>query len=63
MFDSRCPHQVTDIPHLALEGATLTCPKHHWEFDAHSGECTKIGKRPLNRFEHKIEGDQLLAFW
>jgi hypothetical protein len=28
VYDSRCPHQTTDIPHLALEGCTLTCPKH-----------------------------------
>ena len=26
VYDSRCPHQVTDIPHLALSGTELTCP-------------------------------------
>ena len=26
VYDSRCPHQVTNIPHLALEGTRLTCP-------------------------------------
>ncbi|MEN8168056.1 MAG: Rieske 2Fe-2S domain-containing protein, partial [Pseudomonadota bacterium] len=39
VYDSRCPHQVTDIPHLSLEGNKLTCPKHHWAFDVTTGEC------------------------
>ncbi|HIP53626.1 MAG TPA: carboxymuconolactone decarboxylase [Chromatiales bacterium] len=63
VYDSRCPHQVTDIPHLALEGKRLTCPKHHWAFDIESGECVEVGNRPLRRFEHKVEGDRLLAKW
>jgi nitrite reductase/ring-hydroxylating ferredoxin subunit len=63
VYDSRCPHQMTDVPHLALEGSTLTCPKHNWVFDARSGDCIKIGKRPLRKFEHKIEAGRLHAFW
>jgi nitrite reductase/ring-hydroxylating ferredoxin subunit len=39
VFDSRCPHQVTNIPELALEDCTLTCPKHQWKFDIRTGEC------------------------
>ncbi len=63
VYDSRCPHQETNIPHLALEGKQLTCPKHHWSFDVESGECTAVGNRPLRRFEHKVEGGRLLAYW
>ena len=63
VFDSRCPHQVTDIPHLALDGHRLTCPKHHWVFDVESGECVENGNRPLREFDHKVEDGQLLAFW
>lgn len=63
VFDSRCPHQSTDIPELALEGKTLTCPKHEWAFDAHSGECIKKGNSPLKRFESKVEDGRLLARW
>ena len=63
VYDSRCPHQVTNIPHLALEGTRLTCPKHHWVFDASTGECLEVGDRPLKEFEHKRQGDTLLAFW
>jgi nitrite reductase/ring-hydroxylating ferredoxin subunit/alkylhydroperoxidase/carboxymuconolactone decarboxylase family protein YurZ len=63
VYDSRCPHQVTDIPHLALDGTRLTCPKHHWVFDVESGDCVEIGNRPLRLFEHKVEGGRVLAYW
>ena len=63
VYDSRCPHQVTDIPHLSLHGKTLTCPKHEWAFDIETGQCVDKGKRPLRKFKHKIEGGRLLAYW
>jgi nitrite reductase/ring-hydroxylating ferredoxin subunit/alkylhydroperoxidase/carboxymuconolactone decarboxylase family protein YurZ len=63
VYDSRCPHQVTNIPRLALEGTRLTCPKHHWAFDVITGECVEVGNRPLNEFKHKVERDTLLVFW
>ncbi len=54
---------MTDIPHLAIDGVRLTCPKHEWEFDLESGDCVAKGNRPLRRFEHKVEEGQLLAYW
>ena len=63
VFDSRCPHQSTDIPELALHGTTLTCPKHQWEFDAKSGDCIKKGNSPLKRIESKVVKGRLLACW
>jgi len=63
VYDGRCPHQVTDIPHLAVDGLRLTCPKHEWVFDLDSGDCVAKGSRPLRRFEHKVEDGQLLAHW
>ena len=63
VYDSRCPHQVTDIPHLALDGLRLTCPKHGWTFDVSSGDCIEKGNRPLNRFEDKVEAGRLFAYW
>jgi nitrite reductase/ring-hydroxylating ferredoxin subunit len=63
VYDSRCPHQVTNIPHLALEGTRLTCPKHKWVFDVSTGECVEVGSRPLNEFEHRIENGTVQAYW
>ena len=62
VYDSRCPHQGTDMPQLALQGDTLTCPKHGWGFDVKSGDCIKNGTSPLKRFESKVVKGRLLAF-
>jgi nitrite reductase/ring-hydroxylating ferredoxin subunit/alkylhydroperoxidase/carboxymuconolactone decarboxylase family protein YurZ len=63
VFDSRCPHQRTNVPHLALEGFKLTCPKHHWAFDIKTGKCVEKGNRPLKHFETKVENGKLYARW
>jgi len=63
VYDSRCPHQVTDIPHLALSGKQLTCPKHKWAFDVSSGECIAKGTRPLKQFTSRIVDGRLQANW
>ena len=63
VYDSRCPHQTTDIPHLALAGHTLTCPKHEWAFDIRSGACIKKGTSPLRRWPSKVAKGRLLAQW
>ena len=63
VYDSRCPHQTTDIPHLALQGTTLTCPKHQWAFDIRSGECIAKGTSPLRRWDSRVENGRVLARW
>lgn len=63
VYDSRCPHQRTDIPLTALDGGKLKCPKHGWTFDIRSGECVSGGNRPLNRLPSKVEKGTLLAQW
>ncbi len=63
VYDSRCPHQTTNIPHLALQGCTLTCPKHEWAFDIRSGECIAKGDEPAQALGQQVEGGRLLARW
>ncbi len=63
VYDSHCPHQVTNIPHLALQGKELTCPKHQWKFDITTGACIEKGKHPLKAFETKVEAGNLFAHW
>jgi nitrite reductase/ring-hydroxylating ferredoxin subunit/alkylhydroperoxidase/carboxymuconolactone decarboxylase family protein YurZ len=63
VYDSRCPHQTTNIPHLALEGTTLTCPKHQWVFDIRTGDCIKKGTSPLRQWECKVDKGRLFARW
>ncbi len=63
VYDSLCPHQVTNIPELAIDGDTLTCPKHEWAFDLKTGDCIAKGDRPLKAFDNKVEDGRLLAYW
>jgi nitrite reductase/ring-hydroxylating ferredoxin subunit len=63
VYDSRCPHQATDIPQLALDGERLTCPKHGWCFDVRNGACIDKGTQPLRRWPCKTEAGRLLAQW
>jgi nitrite reductase/ring-hydroxylating ferredoxin subunit/alkylhydroperoxidase/carboxymuconolactone decarboxylase family protein YurZ len=63
VYDSHCPHQNTDIPQLALQGTTLTCSKHGWQFDVPSGDCIKKGNTPLTQLESKVVKGRLLARW
>lgn len=63
VYDSRCPHQATNIPLVALDETRLTCPKHGWVFDIVSGKCIGKGSRPLKHFESRVEGGMLQARW
>jgi nitrite reductase/ring-hydroxylating ferredoxin subunit/alkylhydroperoxidase/carboxymuconolactone decarboxylase family protein YurZ len=63
VYDSRCPHQTTNIPHLALHGTTLTCPKHEWAFDIRSGQCIAKGDSPLRRWETQVVNARVQARW
>ncbi len=63
VYDSRCPHQTTNIPHLALQGTTLTCPKHQWVFDVKTGDCIKTGDSPLKLWPSKVSKGRLQAHW
>jgi nitrite reductase/ring-hydroxylating ferredoxin subunit/alkylhydroperoxidase/carboxymuconolactone decarboxylase family protein YurZ len=63
VYDSTCPHQVTNIPELAICENHLTCPKHQWKFDLETGECIDKGNHPLKSFEARIEGGIVQAWW
>jgi nitrite reductase/ring-hydroxylating ferredoxin subunit len=63
VYDSRCPHQTTNIPHLALQGTRLTCPKHEWAFDITTGACVAKGSAPLKRWKSRVEDGRLFAYW
>ncbi|MFC5496091.1 Rieske 2Fe-2S domain-containing protein [Caenimonas terrae] len=63
VFDSRCPHQATDITELGLAGDTLTCPRHGWQFELAGGRCTAEGDRPLRQWDSRVVEGRLQAHW
>jgi len=60
VYDSRCPHQLTDIPATGLAGKVLTCPGHGWQFDLQTGGCIANGKQSLTSLTHRITEVQQL---
>ncbi|HSN31863.1 MAG TPA: Rieske 2Fe-2S domain-containing protein [Ideonella sp.] len=63
VWDSRCPHQGTDIPPSGLQGTTLTCPGHHRAFDLASGKCSTEGGAPLARRDCRVVDGRVQARW
>lgn len=63
VYDTRCPHQDTDIQQLGLEGTTLTCPRHGWQFDIADGACTAHGDEPLRQWPCRVADGRLQAQW
>jgi len=50
-----CPHQSVRLAEGSLEGATLTCRGHLWQFDARSGRGINPSTARLVRYTVKIE--------
>jgi nitrite reductase (NADH) small subunit len=60
-IDGICPHQGGPLAEGAIEGTTVTCPWHGWQFDVRSGK-TPLGpkiKQPV--YEVKIEDQDVLV--
>ena len=73
-IQDRCPHMGGDLSQGTLEGTTVTCPRHHSQFDVRDGRVIRwtdwtglklaIGKllrspRPARTYEVKQEGDDV----
>jgi nitrite reductase (NADH) small subunit len=60
-IDGICPHQGGPLAEGHLQGTTVTCPWHGWQFDVQSGK-TPMGpkiKQPV--YEVKLEGQEVLV--
>ena len=38
-----CPHAGEDLTYATVEGGVIDCPRHHWRWDAVTGECLAGG--------------------
>lgn len=57
----RCPHAQGPLHNGEVDGATLTCPWHGWSFNLHSGVCDEDPELFLERFETRVDGDDILV--
>lgn len=60
-FDNICPHQDAELSKGTLEGYTLTCPAHLWQFDAMSGEGVNPAGCRLKQYAIKQVDGELLV--
>lgn len=56
-----CPHAGGPLHDGEVEGRILTCPWHGFTFDLDSGACVDDPCLNLERFEVRIEGDDILV--
>jgi nitrite reductase/ring-hydroxylating ferredoxin subunit len=55
-----CIHLGGPLGQGQLEGGTLTCPYHFWEFDCRTGECLGDPSRRVATYPVRIENGQIL---
>jgi nitrite reductase (NADH) small subunit len=60
-IDGICPHQGGPLADGQLDGTTVTCPWHGWQFDVTSGKTPLGPKIKQTVFEVKIEDQDVLV--
>jgi toluene monooxygenase system ferredoxin subunit len=56
-YSNRCPHQASRLDEGDLDGRTLTCLKHMWEFNAVTGCGINPEDARLKSFGCRVEDD------
>ena len=56
---AHCPHQGIPLCEGALEGTTLTCLEHLWQWDLRSGEPIGLAEQPLPMLKVTVDDDTL----
>jgi toluene monooxygenase system ferredoxin subunit len=56
---AQCPHEMVPLEHGLIQGLTLTCLEHMWQFDLRSGAPLGEAEEGLRRYPLKNEGGYL----
>jgi toluene monooxygenase system ferredoxin subunit len=54
-----CPHEAVPLDQGVVDGSTLTCLEHLWQFDVKSGAALGEAEECLQTYPLRIEHDQL----
>lgn len=60
-LENVCPHQGGPLGEGELDGKTVTCPWHAWDFDVTTGENSEDPDEKQETFEVKVDGDDVLV--
>jgi len=58
-LDNTCVHRGGPLGEGSIEGGTLTCPWHGWEFDFASGKCLTAPGAAVKCHPVKVEGQDV----
>ena len=58
-IDNTCVHRGGPLAEGALDGQSVICPWHGWQFDVTTGECTTNPAVKAGCYEVTVEGDEL----
>lgn len=53
---AKCPHQGVSLADGCLDGTTLICLEHLWQWDLRSGEPSGLAEEALTTFPLEIDG-------
>lgn len=59
--DNTCLHRGGPLGEGFLDGTTLTCPWHGWQYDVTTGQVTMNPAAKLDTYETRVEGDDILV--
>ena len=59
-FDDSCPHRGTPLSQGSLDGTTLTCSAHTWEFDVTTGALLRLRAPACLRMREARERDGMI---
>ena len=54
-----CPHEGVALSEGCVDGATLTCLEHLWQWDLESGAPQGLAEAPLTTFAVEVEGESV----
>jgi len=60
-IDNTCKHQGGPLGEGELDGTTVTCPWHGWTYDITSGVSPDDPECAVDKYEVRVEGDDVLV--
>ena len=58
-IDGACPHRGGPLGDGHLEGSTVTCPWHAWDFDVKTGQCVTMPGMNQTSYRTKVENGEV----
>jgi nitrite reductase/ring-hydroxylating ferredoxin subunit len=59
-IDNVCLHRGGPLGEGFLDGTTVTCPWHGWQYDVTTGQCLTNPAAKMASYSVKVEGDDVL---